>query len=160
MIRRGSICWADLGEVRGSRPAKRRPVLIIQADPFNASRLKTTLAADAVTTSILAVVAHTTASPLLAAVCWRRAVLNATEIGLNALPILEVDGHWAHSGPAATRFPEIGPADTAAADHQSSPAASRRRPAWAAAAAESSLPAACSASLTSWVSEREASSSR
>ena len=45
MIRRGSICWADLGEARASRPAKRRPVLIIQADPFNASRLRTTLAA-------------------------------------------------------------------------------------------------------------------
>lgn len=45
MIHRGSICWADLKEPRGSRPAKRRPVLVIQADPFNASRLNTTLAA-------------------------------------------------------------------------------------------------------------------
>jgi len=45
VIRRGSICWADLGEARGGRPAKRRSVLIIQTDPFNASRLKTTLAA-------------------------------------------------------------------------------------------------------------------
>ena len=45
MIRRGSICWTDLGEQRGSRPAKRRPVLVIQADPFNSSRLSTTLAA-------------------------------------------------------------------------------------------------------------------
>jgi mRNA interferase MazF len=45
VIERGSICWADLGEPRGSRPAKRRPVLIIQADPYNASRLGTTLAA-------------------------------------------------------------------------------------------------------------------
>ena len=45
MIRRGSICWADLGEQRGSRPAKRRPVLVIQADPYNASRLNTTLTA-------------------------------------------------------------------------------------------------------------------
>jgi mRNA interferase MazF len=45
VIRRGSICWADLGEPRGSRPAKRRPVLVIQADPYNASRLNTTLAA-------------------------------------------------------------------------------------------------------------------
>lgn len=44
MIRRGGICWADLGESHGSRPAKRRPVLVIQADPFNASRLNTTLA--------------------------------------------------------------------------------------------------------------------
>jgi mRNA interferase MazF len=45
VIRRGSICWADLGEPRGSKPAKRRPVLIIQADPFNASKLNTALAA-------------------------------------------------------------------------------------------------------------------
>ena len=45
MIRRGGIYWADLGEPRGSRPAKRHPVLVIQSDPFNASRLNTTLAA-------------------------------------------------------------------------------------------------------------------
>jgi mRNA interferase MazF len=43
--RRGSICWADLGEPHGSRHAKRRPVLVIQSDPFNASRLNTTIAA-------------------------------------------------------------------------------------------------------------------
>jgi mRNA interferase MazF len=42
---RSAICWADLGEARGSKPAKRRPVLIIQSDPFNASRLNTTIAA-------------------------------------------------------------------------------------------------------------------
>jgi hypothetical protein len=29
----------------GSRPAKRRPVLVIQSGPFNASRLNTTIAA-------------------------------------------------------------------------------------------------------------------
>jgi mRNA interferase MazF len=45
VIQRGSICWADLGGPRGSRPAKRRPVLVIQADPYNASRLSITLAA-------------------------------------------------------------------------------------------------------------------
>jgi mRNA interferase MazF len=42
---RGSICWADLGEAHGSRPAKRRPVLVIQSDPFNTSRLNTIIAA-------------------------------------------------------------------------------------------------------------------
>jgi mRNA interferase MazF len=45
VIRRGSIWWTDLGVARGSRPAKRRPVLVIQSDPFNASRLNTTIAA-------------------------------------------------------------------------------------------------------------------
>lgn len=43
MIERGGIYWADLGDARGSMPAKRRPVLVVQADPFNASRLNTTL---------------------------------------------------------------------------------------------------------------------
>jgi mRNA interferase MazF len=45
VIRRGSIWRADLGEARGSKPAKRRPVLVIQSGPFNASRLNTTIAA-------------------------------------------------------------------------------------------------------------------
>jgi mRNA interferase MazF len=42
---RGDVCWADLGEPHGSKPARRRPVLVIQSDPYNSSRLSTTLAA-------------------------------------------------------------------------------------------------------------------
>jgi mRNA interferase MazF len=45
VIERGSIHWADLGEADGSRPAKLRPVLVIQVDPYNASRLATVLVA-------------------------------------------------------------------------------------------------------------------
>lgn len=37
--------WAGLGEPPGSKPAKRPPVLVIQANPYNDSRLNTTLAA-------------------------------------------------------------------------------------------------------------------
>jgi mRNA interferase MazF len=44
VIRRGSIWWADLGEPRGSKPGKRRPILVVQSRPFNASRLNTTVA--------------------------------------------------------------------------------------------------------------------
>ena len=54
MTGRGSICWAELGEKRGSKPAKRRPVLVIQSDPFNASRLNTTIAAVITSTTALA----------------------------------------------------------------------------------------------------------
>ena len=43
MIRRGELYWVDLGPPTGSRPAKRRPVLVVQSDPYNASRLATTL---------------------------------------------------------------------------------------------------------------------
>ena len=41
MIERGGIYWADLGAPAGSRPAKRRPVLLISANAYNASRLAT-----------------------------------------------------------------------------------------------------------------------
>ena len=45
MIQRGDIYWADLGQPVPSAPAKRRPVVIVQADSFNASRINTVLAA-------------------------------------------------------------------------------------------------------------------
>lgn len=41
MITRGAICWAELGEPDSSAPAKRRPVLVIQADPYLRSGLAT-----------------------------------------------------------------------------------------------------------------------
>jgi mRNA interferase MazF len=43
-VRRGEVWWADLDEPRGSEPGYRRPVLIIQADSFNRSRISTVLA--------------------------------------------------------------------------------------------------------------------
>ena len=43
MIQRGEVWWADLGEPRGSEPGYRRPVLVVQNDAFNRSRLQTTL---------------------------------------------------------------------------------------------------------------------
>lgn len=43
VVERGSIWWADLAEPRGSEPGFRRPVLIVQADAFNRSRVQTVL---------------------------------------------------------------------------------------------------------------------
>jgi mRNA interferase MazF len=45
VIRGSEIHWADLGQPRGSAPAKRRPVVIVQVDPFNRSRLATVVVA-------------------------------------------------------------------------------------------------------------------
>ena len=41
VVHRGEIWWADLAEPRGSEPGFRHPVLILQAEPFNRSRLRT-----------------------------------------------------------------------------------------------------------------------
>lgn len=43
-LRRGEVWWADLDEPRGSEPGYRRPVLIVQADAFNRSRIDTAVA--------------------------------------------------------------------------------------------------------------------
>jgi mRNA interferase MazF len=43
VIRRGEVWWADLGEPRGAEPGYRCPVLVVQNDAFNRSRLQTTL---------------------------------------------------------------------------------------------------------------------
>jgi mRNA interferase MazF len=40
-MERGELWWADLGLPRGSAPALRRPVLIVSADPYNRSDLRT-----------------------------------------------------------------------------------------------------------------------
>lgn len=43
VIQRGEIWWADLGDPHGSEPGFRRPLLIVQADAFNRSRIATTI---------------------------------------------------------------------------------------------------------------------
>jgi mRNA interferase MazF len=44
VVERGAIWWADLAEPRGSEPGFRRPLLVVQADAFNRSRLQTIVA--------------------------------------------------------------------------------------------------------------------
>ena len=45
MTSRGALHWADLGSARGSAPAKRRPVLVIQSDRFTDSGIATVIVA-------------------------------------------------------------------------------------------------------------------
>ncbi len=44
VIQRGEIWWASLPEPVGSEPGYRRPVLIVQSDDFNRSRIATVIA--------------------------------------------------------------------------------------------------------------------
>jgi mRNA interferase MazF len=44
-IERGEIWWADLAAPRRSEPGYRRPVLVVQADSFNRSRIQTAIVA-------------------------------------------------------------------------------------------------------------------
>lgn len=80
MTQRGSICWADLGEARGSRPAKRRPVLVIQSDPFNASRLNTVIAAVVTSNTALAAMPGNVFVPAAVSGLPKDSVVNVTAL--------------------------------------------------------------------------------
>lgn len=43
-MRRGEIWWADLADPRGPEPGYRRPVVVVQSDAFNRSRIGTVVA--------------------------------------------------------------------------------------------------------------------
>jgi mRNA interferase MazF len=42
---RGEVRWAELDDAVGSEPGFRRPVLLVQSDPFNRSRIATVVVA-------------------------------------------------------------------------------------------------------------------
>ena len=44
-MKRGEVWWADLPAPTGSGPGYKRPVLIVQSNPFNASRISTVIVA-------------------------------------------------------------------------------------------------------------------
>lgn len=41
MIAQGDVCWVDLTDPAGSGPGFRRPVVVVQGNPINRSRLAT-----------------------------------------------------------------------------------------------------------------------
>jgi len=53
-MHRGEIWWASLGEPEGSAPGYRRPVLIVQSDEFNRSRIGTVIVAVLTSNTLLA----------------------------------------------------------------------------------------------------------
>ena len=80
MIRRGDICWVDLGTASGSAPANKRPVLVVQADSFNASRINTVLAAVVTTNQRLAAAPGNVALPKRTSKLPKDSVVNVSQI--------------------------------------------------------------------------------
>jgi mRNA interferase MazF len=80
VIRRGSVWWADLGEPQGSKPGKRRPVLVIQANSFNVSRLNTALVAIITSNTRLAAMPGNVFLPASTAGLPKDSVVNVTAL--------------------------------------------------------------------------------
>ena len=92
-MKRGTIHWADLGESRESRPAERRPVLVVQADSYNRSNLNTVLVAVVTGNTGLAAMPGNVFLPAMATGLPRDSVVNVT-----ALVTLDKDDLVEHVG--------------------------------------------------------------
>ena len=79
-MRRGEVWWADLPEPAGSEPGYRRPVLIVQADDFNRSRLRTVLAAAITSKLVLAHAPGNVRLPRRSAGLERESVVNVSQV--------------------------------------------------------------------------------
>ena len=77
-IQRGEIWWADLPEPRRSEP--RRPVLVVQADSFNRSRIQTAIVAAISTNVTLADAPGNVFLPARSAGLSRDSVVNVSQL--------------------------------------------------------------------------------
>jgi mRNA interferase MazF len=80
VITRGNIHWVELGEPEGSRPAKRRPVVVIQSASYNSSRLATVIAAVVTSNTVSATMPGNVFLPAAATGLQRDSVVNVTAI--------------------------------------------------------------------------------
>ena len=80
MVVRGEVWWADLGPNQGSAPAWRRPVLVVSADAFNRSRIKTVTAVAITSNLRLAAAPGNVALAAASAGLDRDSVVNVSQI--------------------------------------------------------------------------------
>jgi mRNA interferase MazF len=94
VIERGGIYWADLGAPSGSRPAKRRPVMVISAETYNNSRLATVLAVVITSNTDLATMPGNVFLPAAVTGLPKDSVVNVTAVvTLNKTDLPEQAGH-------------------------------------------------------------------
>src|ERR1700736_3784418 len=93
VIVRGGLYWADLCVATGSRPAKRRPVLVISAEAYNRSRIATVLVAVVTSNTRLATMPGNVFLPGSATGLPRDSVVNVTAlVTLNNTDLTEQAG--------------------------------------------------------------------
>jgi mRNA interferase MazF len=80
VIERGGIYWADLGVPAGSRPAKRRPVVVISAQTYIQSRLATVVALVITSNTDLATMPGNVFLPAAVTGLPRDSVVNVTAV--------------------------------------------------------------------------------
>lgn len=79
-MKRGEIWWASLPEPAGSGPGYRRPVLVVQADSFNESRIRTVMVAVVTSNTRLAEAPGNVLLPARASRLRRESVVNVSQV--------------------------------------------------------------------------------
>lgn len=79
-IERGEVWWADLGRPRGSAPAKRRPIVVVQSQHFNRSELATIVGVAVTTNRRLAAMPGNVLLPASATGLSEDSVANVTQL--------------------------------------------------------------------------------
>jgi len=93
VIRRGQIWWADLAEPHGSEPGYRHPVLVLQRDEVNASRINTVVVCLLTSNTALARAPGNTVLPRRRTGLRRDSVANASQVAtLNKADLEELVG--------------------------------------------------------------------
>jgi len=80
VVRRGEIWWASLPEPSGSGPGYRRPYLIVSANSFNASGIRTVIAAVVTSNLGLAVAPGNVRVPARGTGLSKPSVVNVSQI--------------------------------------------------------------------------------
>jgi mRNA interferase MazF len=80
VIARGQLWWADLGLPRGSAPGLRRPVLVVSADQYTRSTLRTVTVVVVTSTTRLATLPGNVMLPADVGLLVEDSVINVTQI--------------------------------------------------------------------------------
>jgi mRNA interferase MazF len=80
VIGQGDVCWASLADPIGSAAGFRRPVVIVQGDTFNASRIATTVVVPLTSNQRLAAAPGNVALPAAATGLPKDSVANVSQI--------------------------------------------------------------------------------
>jgi len=79
-VRRGEVWWASLPTPQGSSPGYRRPILIVQANEFNRSRINTVVAVVITSNLLLANAPGNVRIPARASGLKKVSVVNVSQI--------------------------------------------------------------------------------
>jgi mRNA interferase MazF len=80
VIAHGDIAWVDLGPMVGSTPGRRRPVVVIQSDEYNRSRISTAIVAGITSNTRLAELPGNVFLPAGACGLKRDSAINVSQI--------------------------------------------------------------------------------